>query len=155
VLGSKIDRIDYCRLPALDVKAIQTIHQQILVWREVLHGFDFVTADKPHQESLVARSVAVDDGFSGVNYTLQLRPQRSGSINCQSLTDRHFFSRKGFDRLWHAIFENMKVVLSHVIDGTVISINNPDVQSDQFGIKLQDAALVDIFLSGRGRWLRF
>ena len=58
-------------LTTLDVKIIERIDQQLFVGSEILYRFDLVAADEPHQKSLIAGFVAVDDGFASVDDTLQ------------------------------------------------------------------------------------
>jgi hypothetical protein len=86
---------------------------------------------------------------------LQLRTQRARGINCESVTNRHFFAAERFDRLKHAVFENMKFIFTHVVDWAIVSIDNAHVQCDQLCVYYDRAAFVDFWLRRCRRWLWF
>ena len=50
-----------------------------------------------HEECFIAGLVGADDGFSGVDNALQLRTERTGSINGEAVTDWHFLAREALD----------------------------------------------------------
>src|SRR6185369_9291461 len=74
----------------------------------------------------------------------------------EAVTDRHFFTRKRFDRLRHAVFEDVKFTLPDVVDRFIVPIDHTYVQLDQLRVDSQNVAFLDY---GRRRrswcWFEF
>ena len=81
MFGRQIDPVNHRCLATLDVKTVEAVQQRILAGGEILDGFDLIAADKAFQKSFVAFLVAVDNRLGGVEYLVELRPQRAGSID--------------------------------------------------------------------------
>src|SRR2546428_11452845 len=143
VIRSEIDAVDHSRLTAFDVELVQPVHQKIFVGRKILDRFNLVAADKALEKSFVAFFIAVDDRLGGADYLLELRPQRPRSVNRETVDDRHFFFRKRKDWLRYAILKDFEIRFADVVDRAIVSIDDADVERDEFRINRQAFALTD------------
>src|SRR5712692_199303 len=157
MLRGQIDSVDHCGLPAFYVEVVDRVKQEVLVGRELLKVLDLLAVDKTFQESFVATLVAVDDRLGGVDHLIQLGTQRTRSVYGQTIDDGDFFLGKRKNRLRHAVFEDLKVVLRDVVNRMIVAIDHAHVQRHQLGVEYYCVALADFRFGriGYGRRLRF
>ena len=127
MFSGEIDPINHRGLSAFKVKIVDRIQQLVFVRREFLFDINLVAADKPLNECFIALLVTVDDNLGRVDHTLDLTTKRQGSIDCETIGNWHFLSRKEFDTLRHAVFENVEVVFPHVVNGAIVAIDHAHV----------------------------
>src|SRR5262245_47618213 len=105
MFGGEIDAVNHRRLPAFDIKAVESIQQHVFVRSKVLNGFDLVAADEALEESFVAALVAVQDCLGGVEQLGEYRPRRAGRVDGQAVNHWNFLLGKEKDRLRSAVFQ--------------------------------------------------
>src|SRR5216683_6843828 len=135
MLRRQVNSVDHCGLPAFYVEVVDRVKQEVFVGGELLKVLDLFAIDESFQKSFVATLVAVDDRLGGVNHLIELGTQRTRSVYRQTIDDGDFFLGKRKNRLRHAVFEDLKVVLRDVVNRMIVAIDHAHVQRHQLGVE--------------------
>lgn len=114
-------------------------------------------ADKADDLGFVVLAICVNDDFAGFDDLVELLAHRAGIVDYHRVIGRHFRFAEKLDLLRNVVLVNRKITLVEIGNRAIITVNDADIEIDEFGVDGDDAVILFRCRFGRfgGRRRRF